>query len=107
MLMSHLRSLEIVVPRNLDDSTAVTVVLMMVRGERWEEWGCSTEVYCQLYCLEGVYLQAVMAASGHQLHHLLCVCRLIPILDQTNYGCFTCEIEELHGGACGSADTLS
>ncbi len=46
-----------VLPRNLNDSTAVTVLSMMVSGGR--AGGVSPEVYDHLHCFERVELQVV------------------------------------------------
>ncbi len=59
-----LSSWEMVVPRNLNDSTAVTVLFMMVRG-------VSPEVHDHLHCFERVELQVVKTAPDNHLLNLL------------------------------------
>ncbi len=71
--MSHFRSWEMVVPRNLNDSTAVTVLFMMVSGG--ESRGVSPEVHDHLHCFERVKLQVVKTAPDSQLLNLLSVGR--------------------------------
>ncbi len=51
------------VPRNLNDSTAVTVLFMMVSGVG----GGSPEVHDHLHCFERVKLQVVKTAPDSQL----------------------------------------
>ncbi len=54
---------------NLNDSTAVTVLFMMVK---WgESMGFSPEVHDPLHCFEHVQLQVVKTAPDSQLHNLL------------------------------------
>ncbi len=55
-------------PRNLNDSTAVTVLFMMVGG------GGSPDVHDHLHCFERVKLQVVKTAPDSQLLNLL-VCK--------------------------------
>ncbi len=69
-----------VVPRNLNDSTAVTEPFMMVSGGRaWVE-GVSPEVHDNLHGFERVKLQVVKTAPDSQLLNLLSVSRLVTIL---------------------------
>ncbi len=64
-----------VVPRNLNDSTAVTSA---VHDGKWEESrGASPEVHNHLHCFERVQLPVVKTASDSQLLNLLSVSRLI------------------------------
>ncbi len=56
MWVSHFRSWEMVVPRNLNDSTAFTELFMMVMGE---SWGVSSEVHDHLHSFKRVELQVV------------------------------------------------
>ncbi len=55
--------------RNLNDSTAVTVMFMMVSGGG----GGSPEVHDHLHCFERVKLQGVKTAPDSQLLKLLSV----------------------------------
>ncbi len=57
-----------VVPRNLNDSTAVPVLFMMVSGGR--AGGVSPEVHDHLHGFERVKLQVVETAPDSQLHNL-------------------------------------
>ncbi len=59
------------VPRNLNDSTAVTVLFMMVSGG---EQGISPDVHDHLHSFERVQLQVVKTAPNSQLLNLL-VCK--------------------------------
>ncbi len=59
-------------PRNLNDSTAVTVLLMMVSGG---EQGGVPEVHDHLHCFEHVELQVVNTAPNRQLLNNLSVSR--------------------------------
>ncbi len=68
-----------VVPRNLNDSTAVTV-LFMISSER----GVSPEVHDHLHSFERVKLQVVKTAPDSQLLHLLSVSRLVSVLDEAD-----------------------
>ncbi len=73
MWLFHFSSWEMV-PTNLNDSTAVTVLFMMVRG-------VSPEVHDHLHCFERVELQVVKTAPGNHLLNLLSVCRLVTVQD--------------------------
>ncbi len=66
------------VPRNLNDSTAVTVLFVMVSGGRA---GGSPEVHNHLHCFERVKLQVIKAAPDSQLLNLLSVSRLVTVLN--------------------------
>ncbi len=66
-------------PGNLNDSTAVTVLFMMVSGGR--AGGVSPKVHNHLQCFERVQLQVVKNAPDRQLLNLLSVSRLVTILD--------------------------
>ncbi len=65
-------------PRNLNDSTAVTVLFMMVSGG---EQGVSLEVHNHLHCFERVQLYVDMTAPDTQLLNLLSVSRIVTVLD--------------------------
>ncbi len=58
------------VPRNLNDSTVVTVLFMMVSAGGW-----SPEVHDHLHCFERVELQVVKTAPDSQLFSPLFVSR--------------------------------
>ncbi len=68
-----------VVPRNLNDSTAVTVLFMMVVVV---VVGGSPEVHDHLHCFEHVKLQVFKTALDSQLINLLSVRRLTTVLDE-------------------------
>ncbi len=53
------------VPSNLNDSTAVTMLFMMLSGGR--AGGVSPEVHDHLHCFERVKLQVVKTAPDSQL----------------------------------------
>ncbi len=72
MRLSRFRSWEIVVPRNLNDSTAVTVLFVMVSGGRA---GGSPEVHDHLQCFKRVKLRVVKISPDSQLLNLLSVSR--------------------------------
>ncbi len=77
--------------RNLNDSTAVTV-LFMVSG------GGSLEVHGHLHCFEHVKLQVVKTVPDSQLINLLSVFRLITILNEADQCGVVCKLQELDGG---------
>ncbi len=72
------------VPRNLNDSTAVTLPFMLVSGGRTPEWGVSPEVHDHLHSFERVKLQVVKTAPDSQLHNLLSVSRLVTVLNEAD-----------------------
>ncbi len=82
-------------PRNLNDSTAVTVLFMMVSGE---SGGVSPEVHDHLHCFERVQLQIVKTAPDSQLPNLLSVSRLVTVLDEADDCGVVCKVQELDGG---------
>ncbi len=82
-------------PRNLNDSTAVPVPFMMVSGG---EWGVSPEVHDHLHCFEHVKLQVVKTAQDSQLLNLLSVSRLVTILNEADQCGVICKFQELDGG---------
>ncbi len=79
-------------PRNLNDSTAVTVLFMMVKG------GFSPEIHKHLHCFERVQLQVVKNAPDSQLLNLLSVSRLITVLDEADQCGVVCKIQEVDRG---------
>ncbi len=95
MWLSHFRSWEIVMPRNLNDSTAATVLFMMVSGGRA---GGSPEVHDNLHCFERVKLQVVKTAPDSQLLDLLSVSRLVTVLNEADQCGVICKLQELNGG---------
>ncbi len=82
------------VPRNLNDSTVVTVLFMMVSGEQ----GVSPEVHGHLHCFECVELQVVKTAPDSQLLNLLSVSRLVTVLDEADQCGVICKLQELERG---------
>ncbi len=96
MWLSHFRSWEMVVPKNLNDSTAVTVLFMMVSGRR-AGW-FSPEIHEHLHCFERVQLQVVKTAPDSQLLNLLSVSRLITVLDEANQCGVVCKLQEVDRG---------
>ncbi len=95
MRLSHFSSWEMVVPRNLNDSTAVTVLFMMVSGG---EQGGSPEVHDHLHCFERVQLYVVMTAPDSQLLNLMSVNRLVTVLDEADQCGVICKLQELDRG---------
>ncbi len=79
-------------PRNLDDSTAVTVLFMMVSG------GVSPEVHDHLHCFKHVKLQAVKTTRDSQLLNLLSVSRLVTVLNEADQCGVICKLQELDRG---------
>ncbi len=67
-------------PRNLNDSTAVSAVHDGEWGES-EGGGRSPEVHDHLHCVQ---LQVVKTASDSQLLNLLSVSRLVTVLNETD-----------------------
>ncbi len=83
-----------VVPRNLNDSTAVTVLFMMVSGgERGGGGTGSPEVHDHLHCFERVQLQFVKTAPDSQLLNLMSVSRLVTILDEADQCGVICKLQ--------------
>ncbi len=91
---------EIVLPRNLNDSTAVTELFMMVSGG-WGGGGVgggSPEVHDHLHSFERVKLQVVKTAPENQLFNLLSISRLVIILNEADQCGVVCKLQELDGG---------
>ncbi len=82
-------------PRNLNDSTAVTVLFMMGDGGGG---GGSLEVHDHLHSFERVQLQVVKNAPDSQLLNLLSVSRLVSVLDEADDCGFICKLQELDRG---------
>ncbi len=85
-----------VVPRNLNDSTAATVLFMMVSGR--SAGGVPPEVYYHLHSFEHVELQIVVTAPDSQLLNLLSVSRLVTVLDETDDCGVICNLQEFDRG---------
>ncbi len=77
--------------RNLNDSTAVTVLFMMVSGGR-------AGVHDHLHCFERVKLQVVKTAPDSQLLNLLSVGRLVTVLNEGDKCSVVCKLQELDRG---------
>ncbi len=84
-------------PRNLNDSTAVTVLFMMVSGGR-AGGGVSPEVHDHLRGFERVKLQVVKTAPDSQLLNFLSVSRLVTFLDEADQCGVICKLHELDRG---------
>ncbi len=76
--------------RNLNDSTAVTELFMMVSG------GGSPEYH--LHCFQRVKLQVVKTVPDSQLLNLLSVSRLVTVLNEADQCGVICKLQELNGG---------
>ncbi len=85
-------------PRNLNGSTAVTELFMMV-----SERAVSPEVNDNLHCFERVQLQVVETAPDRKLLNLLSVSRLIAVLDEADQCGVVCKLQELDRGISRSA----
>ncbi len=85
-----------VVPRNLNDSTVVTVLFMMV--SEGSAGGVPPEVHHHLHSFECVELQVVVTAPDSQLLNLLSVSRLVSILDEADECGVVCIPQELDRG---------
>ncbi len=80
-------------PRNLNDSTAVTVLFMMVSE------GVQGVFSFHLHSSERVQLQVVKIAPNSQLLNLLSVSRLVSILDEADQCGVVCNLQELTEGS--------
>ncbi len=85
-----------VLSMNLNNSTAVTVLFVMVSGG--SAGGISPEVHDHLHCFEHVMLQVVKTAPGSQLLNLLSVSRLVTVLNEADQCGVICKLQELDGG---------
>ncbi len=90
-----------VLPMNLNDSTAVTVLFMMVSGGECR--GDSPEVHDHLHCFEHIELQVVKTAPDSQLLYLLSVSRLVTVLDEADQCGVICKLQELDRGVFSCA----
>ncbi|MEQ2238572.1 hypothetical protein ILYODFUR_034544 [Ilyodon furcidens] len=93
MCEDHLRFREMVVARNRKWST-VDSVIEDGEGGMWA-W-CSPKVPHHLHSLEWVKFQVFLTTPMYQLIHLLSLCRLTIVLDQTNNSCVICKLQEFH-----------
>ena len=93
MLCSHFRSLEMMTPMYLNESTLDTRLFAIVRGGRC--WGVFPEVHHHLHSLQSVKLQVVLAAPGYQPLNLQSVSSLITVLDKTNDSGVVSKLQEL------------
>ncbi len=75
-------------PRNLNDSTAVTVLFMMVSGG----------FLLKSTVISTVKLQVVKTTPDSQLFNLLSVSRLVTILDEADQCVVVCKLQELDRG---------
>ncbi len=99
MWNSHFRSWEMLVPRNLNESTAATVLFMMVSGGSvCVCGGGSPEVHDHLQSFDRVELQVVVIAPDSQLFNLLSVSRLVTVLIEADNCGVICELQELDRG---------
>ncbi len=100
--MSHFKSWEMVVPRNLNDSTAVTVLFKMVSGGRAGGFLLkSTIISTVLSVLSSRLLrlhQAVPPVCKQYLLNLLSVSRLVTILDESDQCGVVCKLQEIDRG---------
>ncbi len=98
MWLSHFRSWELVVPRYLNDSTAVTELFMMVSGER-AGWGLllkSTIISMLLSVLRSRLFRLRQTAIS--LTSCLSVSRLVTVLNEADQCGDVCKLQELDGG---------
>ncbi len=96
-------------PKNLNDSTAVTVLFVMVSGGRAGGGGgggeFSPEIHDHLHSFERVKLQVVKTAPDSQLLHLLSVSRLVTVLNEADQSGVVCKLQELDRGVFRCAVT--
>ncbi len=83
-------------PRNLNDSTAVTVLVMMVSGGRAGGFLLKSTIISTV--LSVFKLQVVKAAPDSQLLNLLSVSRLVTILNEADQCGVVCRLQELDRG---------
>ena len=84
VLVSHFKSREIVDPRNLKVSTAVTVLLVMVIGDS------------HLHSFELVQLQIVLTTPADQPFNLLSVSSLVTVVEEADDRCVICKLQEFY-----------
>ncbi len=85
-------------PRNLNDSTAVTVLFMTVSGRR-AGLGSPEGPQSSPLCFERVKLQIVKTAPDSQLLNLLSVSRLVTVLDEAISVVLSANIRSLTEGS--------
>ncbi len=91
MWLSHFRSWEMVVPRNLNDSTAVTVLFMMVSGGRAGGFLLKSTIISTVLCV----LSSRLLRLHSQLLNLRSVSRLVTALDEADQCGVVCKLQEL------------
>ena len=84
-----------VVPRNLNDSTAATMLFMMVSGGRTVGFLLKSTIISTVL---SVRLQVVKTAPDSQLLNLLSVSRLVTVLDEADDCSVVCKLQELDRG---------
>ncbi len=84
------------VSRNLNVSTAVTVLFMMVSGG--ESRGVDPEVHDYLHSFDRVKLQVVKTAPDSQLLNFLSVSRLVTVLGEADQCGVICKLQDLDRG---------
>ncbi len=84
------------VPRNLNDSTAVTVLFIMVSGERAGGFLLKSTIISTV--LRILSSRVVKTAPDSQLLNLLSVSRLVTVLNQGDQCGVVCKLQELDGG---------
>ncbi len=89
-----------VVPRNLNNSSAATVLFMMVSGG---SAGGFLQVHYHLHSFERVQLQVVVTAPDSQLLNLLSVSRLVSVLDEADDCGVICKLQEFDRGVSRGA----
>ncbi len=96
MWLSHFRSWENVVPRNLNDYSAVTVLFMMVSGGESRGFLLkSTIISTVLSVLSSRLLRLHQTASSLTS---LSVSRLVTVLNEADQCGVVCNLQELDGG---------
>ncbi len=93
MWLSHFRSWEMVVPRNLNDSTAFTELFMIVSGGR-----------AGGFLLKSTIISTVLSVLSfrlfrlHQLLNLRSISRLVTVLDEADECGVVCKLQEFDRG---------
>ncbi len=89
------------VPRNLNDSTAVTELFMMVSGG--EQGGILLKSTIISTVLSVLSSRLFKTAPESQLHDLLSVSRLVTVPDEDDQCGVVCQLQELDRGVFGCA----
>ncbi len=86
-------------PRNLNDSTAVTMLFMMGSGGE-SGGGGPFQVHDHFHCFEHVQqqLQVIKTLPDSQPLNLLSVSRLIRVLDEADQCVVICKLQDLDRG---------